>query len=95
MTYCNSLCELAALGTTIESLLSLERRPRSASPLAGPAQLELPAVPSRVQGEPTPADWRGPSCLACGGDTYLEEDGSDACIQCGARVITAEHFPRR
>jgi hypothetical protein len=89
MTYCNTLCEVAGIGTTIESLLGLERRSTTTT------QAPLLETPVRPRGEPTPADWRGPSCMVCGGDTYLEEDGSDACIQCGARVVTAEYFPRR
>lgn len=90
MTYCNGLCEVSDLGTTIESLLCLERRPRPVA--AAPAET---AGTKRPTGSPTPSDWRGPSCFTCGGDTYLEEDGSDACIMCGARFVTAEHFPRR
>ena len=88
MTYCSSLCETADLGSTIEGMLAVSRA-------------EVPAV-STQEPEFQPAEaiaiaerWLAPGCPVCGGDTYLQEDGSDACVQCGARLITAEHFPRR
>ena len=87
MTYCTFLCEAADLGGTIESMLAVKRAEPTESAEAEPAVDDVAEAMERL--------WTSPSCPVCGGDTYLQEDGSDACIMCGARLVTAEHFPRR
>jgi hypothetical protein len=89
MTYCGSLCEVADLGGTIEAMMAMERNAPAAIESLPLEELLADLGPSDAK----PVLFRG--CAACGGDTYLEEDGSDACLQCGARIVTAEYFPPR
>ena len=91
MTYCGSLCEVADLGATIESMLMLEQKPTVITP-AAIAPLEVPySVASEARGHAQSAQT---GCPCCSGDMYLDIDGSETCLGCGARVMATESYPR-
>jgi hypothetical protein len=91
MTYCGSLCEVADLGATIEAMLTLEQSVGVIS-TAAVAPLDIPySVPAGASGHAQSAQT---GCPCCGGDMYLDEDGSETCIGCGARVVASEAYPR-
>jgi DNA-directed RNA polymerase subunit RPC12/RpoP len=83
MTYCSSLCEATDLGSTIESLLTITRAPQAA-----PAKATRTLIAAAKVLSPD-------GCPRCGADWYLDEDGGESCIECGARVIAMETYPPR
>lgn len=91
MTYCGSLCETSDLGATIEAFLQLQPR----TPVAVESSAAVAAA------EATLAESHGMvlalagGCPRCQGDLYLDEDSSEVCVQCGARVLATEEFPPR
>jgi hypothetical protein len=92
MTYCGSLCEVSDLGATIESMLALQ--PGSGVVTAA-AVAPLDAALASAQNVSTrQSSSLGHGCPCCGGDMYLDEDGSETCIGCGARVVASESYPR-
>lgn len=82
MTYCNSLCEAADLGGTVESMLGIARRERLAV---------APTVP--LTSEALTELWAVPTCPRCNSGLQLEDGGSRSCAGCGLRIVAEESYP--
>ena len=83
MTYCNSLCEAADLGGTIESLLLVRRRQEAVA--FGPdAALSSAALDDL---------WSVPTCPRCDSSVQLDAYGARACPHCGVRIVAEESYP--
>ena len=84
MTYCNSLCEAADLGGTIESMLDIARAPRNPVPAVGSLPLTSGALDDL---------WSVPTCPRCDSGLDLDADGTRSCANCGARIVAEESYP--
>lgn len=84
MTYCNSLCEAADLGGTIDSLMAVERVEHRTAEVSGPETLSSSALD---------ALWIVPTCPRCDGSMQIEPDGARSCGNCGARIVAEESYP--
>ncbi len=84
MTFCNSLCEAADLGGTIESMLTIQRARPEAMVANEPASLSSAALDDL---------WSVPTCPRCDSGLEFEPDGTRACANCGARIIAEETYP--
>ncbi|MEO6399168.1 MAG: hypothetical protein ABIP13_11915 [Tepidiformaceae bacterium] len=84
MTYCNSICEAADLGGTIESMLTIARAPHSVAPLA----LAEPMTSSALDDL-----WSIPTCPRCDSGMEIASEGLRSCLNCGAKVIAEETYP--
>ena len=84
MTYCNSLCEAADLGGTIESMLDIARVPKNPVPAVGGVSLTSGALDDL---------WSVPTCPRCDSGLDLDADGTRSCANCGARIVAEESYP--